>query len=280
MSSIAVYLRSRRGLGAWTAEARDRALSRWPQCHQGPLFIDHYSGKPGSVAEQSALRELQAGVFAGEFKTIVLYRLDRLARSIRDGINVLTDWLGAGVRVVVVTMQIDLSGALGQTVAALLLGLAQMEREAIRERQAAGIAAARARGKTWGGRKQGSFKVDPARVAELTAKGLTPTEIANALRCSERTVYRCKRSRYGWTAGLNQLRVGSGLLRRMPRWLLHKRCRSKATSVRPVLTGTSPGGSGVETTLEYGKVRQIRIASASRSAPSAVHKASSVGSGR
>ena len=54
----------------------------------------------------------------------------------------LTEWLDAGVRIVIVTMQIDLSGALGQTVAALLLGLSQMEREAIRERQAAGIAAA------------------------------------------------------------------------------------------------------------------------------------------
>ena len=47
----------------------------------------------------------------------------------RERSRVLTDWINAGVRIVIVTMQIDLSGALGQTVAALLLGLAQMERE-------------------------------------------------------------------------------------------------------------------------------------------------------
>ncbi len=191
MPDVAVYLRV--STKAQRVDSQKREIERYLAGHgitDVRWFVDHYSGKPGSVTERPALRELQAAVFAGEVKTIVFYRLDRLARSIRDGINVLTDWLTAGVRVVVVTMQIDLSGALGQTVAALLLGLAQMEREAIRERQAAGIAAARARGRTWGGRKRGSFKVDPARVAELTAKGLNPAEVANALRCSERTVYR------------------------------------------------------------------------------------------
>jgi DNA invertase Pin-like site-specific DNA recombinase len=176
MSNVAVYLRV--STKAQRVDSQKREIERYLAGHgvsKVRWFVDHYSGKPGSVTERPALRELQAAVFAGEVKTIVLYRLDRLARSIRDGINLLTDWLSAGVRVVVVTMQIDLSGALGQTVAALLLGLAQMEREAIRERQAAGIAAARARGQTWGGRRRASFKVDPTRVAELTAKGLSST---------------------------------------------------------------------------------------------------------
>ena len=124
---------------------------------------------------------------------MILYRLDRLARSIRDGVNLLTDWINAGVRVVITTMQIDLSGALGQTVAALLLGLAQMEREAIRERQAAGIAAWRENldreGKKHpGGRPRGRYKVDPKRVAELRGRGLTYREIGSALDISIPTV--------------------------------------------------------------------------------------------
>lgn len=50
--------------------------------------------------------------------------------------------------------------------------------------------AARANGKSWGGRKHGSYKVDPARVRELAAKGLGRGEIATALEVSRRTVSR------------------------------------------------------------------------------------------
>ena len=59
----------------------------------------------------------------------------------------------ADVRLIVVTMQMDFSGEVGQTVASLLLHIARMERTRIRERQAAGIAAARTNGRRWGGRK-------------------------------------------------------------------------------------------------------------------------------
>ena len=127
----------------------------------------------GSNIDRPALAELRKAVFQGEVKTVVLYRLDRLARSIRDGITVLSEWLDARVRVIIVTMQIDLSGALGQTVAALLLGLAQLEREAIRERQTAGIEAARTEGKRWGGRKVGATLISYDRAAKLRAVAYT-----------------------------------------------------------------------------------------------------------
>jgi DNA invertase Pin-like site-specific DNA recombinase len=186
--STAVYLRV--SSKTQRVDAQRHEIERYLAGHgitDAQWFIDHASG---ANTDRPALKQLQAAAFNGQVKTIVLYKLDRLARSIRDGINLLTGWLDAGVRVVVVTMQLDLSGALGQTVAALLLGLAQMEREAIRDRQAAGIAAARAKGKRWGGRRRGSYKADPTRVAELADKGLRPSEIATALGVSERTVYR------------------------------------------------------------------------------------------
>lgn len=66
-----------------------------------------------------------------------------------------------------------------------------MERSRIRERQAAGIAAARANGKCWGGRTPGvGLKADPDRVAELRRRGLSNREIAAALNISTRTVIR------------------------------------------------------------------------------------------
>ena len=151
-------------------------------------FVDTISTRK-DITERPGLTDLRKAIFDGQVKTVILYRLDRLARSIRDGINLLCEWLDAGVRVVITTMQIDLRGALGQTVAALLLGLAQMEREAIRERQAAGIAAAKAAGKTWGGRRKGSTTIDYARVTELRDSGLKVAEIARSLGCSRAALY-------------------------------------------------------------------------------------------
>ena len=84
-----------------------------------------------------------------------MYALDRLTRNAVEGMNSIADWLKRDVRLVVLTLQMDFSGEVGQMVASLLLHIAQMERTHIRERQAAGIAAARARGRRWGGRKKG-----------------------------------------------------------------------------------------------------------------------------
>jgi DNA invertase Pin-like site-specific DNA recombinase len=74
-------------------------------------------------------------------------------------------------------------------VASVLFGLAEIELEYRRERQAAGIHVAKQRG-VYRGRVRGSYKATPARAAELRRRGLTPKEIAEALGISERTTYR------------------------------------------------------------------------------------------
>ncbi len=126
--------------------------------------------------------------------TVVVFALDRLARNAVEGMTLLAEWLKRGVRLVVLTMQMDFSVEIGQRVAALLLHLGQMERTRIRERQAAGIAAAKASGKRWGGRKPGTgFKADPDRVHQLRRSGLTTREVAAALKVSVRTVIRLAR---------------------------------------------------------------------------------------
>jgi len=73
--------------------------------------------------------------------------------------------------------------------AAVLLGVAEMEQENRRERQAAGIAAAKQRG-VYFGRKPGTTKAKPVRAAELRRRGLNDSEIGSALSVSRRTVQR------------------------------------------------------------------------------------------
>ncbi|MBX9627212.1 MAG: helix-turn-helix domain-containing protein [Gemmataceae bacterium] len=87
------------------------------------------------------------------------------------------------------TQQLDFNGSVGRMIAALLLGLAEIENEFRKERQAAGIEQAKKKGK-YRGRANGTLKGNPARVVELRDKGLTAPEIAQATGISLRTVWR------------------------------------------------------------------------------------------
>lgn len=156
-------------------------------------FEDQESAK---TLNRPAFHALQQAVFEGRVRTVIVWKLDRLSRSQQDGINLLADWCERGVRIVAVTQQLDLSGALGRMVASVLFGLAEIELEYRRERQAAGIQVAKARG-VYRGRKKGTTKAVPHRVRELRQRGLTTAEIANATGVSERTVFRYLRNTAG-----------------------------------------------------------------------------------
>lgn len=187
--SVAVYVRvSTDGQN----EAGQRAeIERWLSGNGiNPADVVWYvDKKTGDTLQRPAFERLQAAVFAGDVRTVVVWRLDRLSRKLRDGINVIADWCERGLRVVSVTQQIDFNGTVGQIIASVLMGIAQMEQEARRDRQRAGIAVARQNGK-YAGRKSGTTKAKPQRAAELRARGLNDSEIATALGVSRRSVQR------------------------------------------------------------------------------------------
>jgi DNA invertase Pin-like site-specific DNA recombinase len=143
----------------------------------------------GTTLARPQFERLQSDIFNGEISTVVCWKLDRLSRSLRDGLNVLADWCDRGIRVVSVTQQIDFNGTMGKMLAAVLLGVAEMEQETRRERQAAGIKAAKEQG-VYLGRKAGTTKADARRAAELRRRGLKDEEIAKALGVTRRTVQR------------------------------------------------------------------------------------------
>ena len=113
---------------------------------------------------------MQRAIFDGEVDTVVVWKLDRISRRQHEGIGLLADWCERGIRVVVVTQQIDLGGAVGRMVASVLFGLAEIELEYRRERQAAGIAVAKRRG-AYHGRKKGTTKAKPTRARQLRGQG-------------------------------------------------------------------------------------------------------------
>lgn len=155
-----------------------------------PEQVVWYADKEsGATMQRPEFDRLQRDIFDGKVKTVVLWKLDRLSRRLKDGVNTLAAWCERGVKIVVVTQQIELNGPVGRMIAALLLGLGEIELEYRRERQMAGIAVAKKNG-VYMGRRKGTTKKTPDRARELRDKGLTSAEIATALGVSQRTVFR------------------------------------------------------------------------------------------
>jgi DNA invertase Pin-like site-specific DNA recombinase len=114
----------------------------------------------------------------------------------KDGISLLCDWCERGVRVVSLQEQLDLGGTVGQIVASVLFGVAEMERENINERIRAGIAARKAKGLPMGRQEGQQFKrspakrkVDPETARNLRSQGVKVTDIAERFGCSKQAIY-------------------------------------------------------------------------------------------
>ena len=172
-------------------DSQKAEIQHWLRSHDVRSSRVHWFEytESGRTLRRPAFERLQRAIFEGTVKTVVVWKLDRLSRRQRDGVNLLADWCERGIRVVVVTQQIDLSGTVGRLVASVLFGLAEIEQEYRRERQTAGSAVAKRKG-VYRGRVRGTTKAKPARARALRDRGLTAPEIANALKVSPRTVFR------------------------------------------------------------------------------------------
>jgi DNA invertase Pin-like site-specific DNA recombinase len=119
--------------------------------------------------------------------SLVVTRVDRLARSLRDLLRIVDQISVKGATLVALAQQIDTATPAGRMFLQMLGVIAEFERELIRERQAAGIAAARARGDAPGGRKR---VIDRSSVGRLLREGVSTAEIARRLRIGQASVYR------------------------------------------------------------------------------------------
>ncbi len=188
-STTAVYLRV--STDSQQSDGQRLDVIRWLEGHGiTPESVTWYEDTDSrETLNRVALRQLRSAVFHGRVKTIVVADVTRLAGSIVDGINLLHGWLSQGVRLVSVRQEFDFNSTTGMMIASLLFGLSQSEMETRRQRQRAGIEAARRRG-VYRGRKPGSTKAKPERARRLRAQGMTMAEVATALRISRSTAHR------------------------------------------------------------------------------------------
>jgi DNA invertase Pin-like site-specific DNA recombinase len=152
------------------------------------LYADQASGKrddrPGLEACLKALRE-------GDI--LAIWKLDRLGRDLRHLVNTVHDLTKRGVGLKVLTGQganIDTTTANGRLVFGIFAALAEFERELIIERTKAGLASARARGRS-GGRKP---KMTPAKLrlaqAAMGQPGTKVSDLCFELGVTRQTLYR------------------------------------------------------------------------------------------
>lgn len=137
------------------------------------VFQDKASGVGNRPQLQRALRALKPG------DTLVVWKIDRLARSLSDLLGLLDRLRQGGCSFRSLTEPIDTSTPMGTFVLQILGAVAQLERSIIRERVMAGQAAARARGKTWGPSRTLSDQRESELVEFFLAGGVTYREAAN-----------------------------------------------------------------------------------------------------
>ena len=149
------------------------------------VFTDHASG---AVAERPALDEMLRLLRVGD--TVVIWRLDRLGRSLRHLIDLVGDLDQRGVALRSLRESIDTSTPGGRLVFHLFGGLAEFERDLIRERTNAGLEAARTRGRR-GGRPTVWTPEKIAAARAMHASGEHDVSaIARVLGVSRASVYR------------------------------------------------------------------------------------------
>ena len=149
------------------------------------IFIDHSSGAKADRPELSkCLKALQTG------DTLVIWKLDRLGRSLSHLIEWIETLGDRGVHFKSLTDSIDTSTAGGELMFHMMGAFAQFERSIIVERTNAGLAAARKKGKVGGRPKLQKADESFEQVKRLSDAGYNATEIAKTLGISKRTAYR------------------------------------------------------------------------------------------
>ena len=153
------------------------------------IFEDKASGKN---TDRPALKEMLGFVREGD--EVVVYSIDRLARSLRDLEDIIKEVNSKRASVTFLTERLTFSGsddAMSTLMLQMMGAFSQFERSMIRKRQAEGIAVAKAKGEDspYKGRKQ---SIDRNAVMKMLDAGEGMTAVARALCVSRQSIYRIK----------------------------------------------------------------------------------------
>jgi DNA invertase Pin-like site-specific DNA recombinase len=157
--------------------------------HRGWTTAEEYvdTGISGAKERRPALDRLMIDAKRRRFDVVVVYRYDRLARSLRHLVNALEEFRALGIQFVSIHEGVDTSMPNGRLIFGIFASIAEFERELICDRVRSGLRNARAKGKRLGRPK---VVVSASRIAVLREEGLSWANVAEKLGVGEGTVRR------------------------------------------------------------------------------------------
>lgn len=144
--------------------------------------------KCSSVGLRPELQRLLGELKQGDL--LLVYKMDRIARSLKDLLDILDRLHKAGATIKSLTEPLDTSGPIGLFIVQVLGAVAQLERGIIRERAIAGQVAAIKRGVVWGGRKASLSPEQSDEALRMRREGKTQVQVARAFGVSRSTISR------------------------------------------------------------------------------------------
>src|SRR5919197_1361524 len=165
------------------AELREYASRRgWAIASE---YVDR--GISGAKESRPALNRMMADAKRRKFDAVLVWKLDRFARSLKQLVNALAEMEALGVAFVSLRDNLDLSTPTGRLMFQIIGAMAEFERALIQERVRAGLRHARAQGKRLG---RPGVIVEAKRIRELRAQGASLRTIARRLGVGLGTVHR------------------------------------------------------------------------------------------
>src|SRR4051794_38767345 len=143
------------------------------QRHEGWVCLcEHYNdgGFSGATTERPALQRLLADIAAGRVDTVVVYKIDRLTRSLADFAKIVEILDQRSASFVSVTQQFNTTTSMGRLTLNVLLSFAQFEREVIGERIRDKIAASKRKGMWMGGVPPLGYQVEDRKLLVIDSE--------------------------------------------------------------------------------------------------------------
>lgn len=188
--TTAIYLRVSHRDQSHASQLPD--LERWASNHDGPVtwFKDTFTGRTMS---RPGMEQMLEALRSGKLERIVVWRLDRLGRTTKGLCQLFDELRERKTDLVSMKDGFSLDSPAGRLQARILASVAEFETEVRAERVAAGQAAARRKGKTWGGSKKGRrwrvTKDQLVAIREMYGAGKKVTQIARVTGLSRPTIY-------------------------------------------------------------------------------------------
>lgn len=186
--TIAIYQRVSSSQQDMRSQESD--LKTWAKGKEVVWYADKATG---TNFNREGWKRLENDISVGKIKELVVWRLDRLGRTAGETISLLDRLESLGVKFVSIKDNFDPSTTTGSLMRNILASFSAYETEVRKERQYAGIAAAKAQGRRWGGRAKGTrislTKEKEQLCKKMKNEGQKVAYIARSLGLSRKTVY-------------------------------------------------------------------------------------------